>query len=250
MSREVDQRDFSENQVTPAREDELRRIASDVSDNVLPGDHRVTVTSFDTTTGNPSAITSIAAPAEKDKYIERAQAHVQSIGRVLGLAETQPTDFVSDPQVQAASSGAKAVYLQQQYKGIPIFQATQTVRFDPEGALKESVGSSITVTLPNGGENWISTSDGLTVHYVSALAINPLQATLYAGTVDGGVFKSTNGGGNWSAFNRGLTHPYVNALAIDPATPSTVYAGTNRGGVFSIQELEHQVYLPLVRRGP
>jgi extracellular elastinolytic metalloproteinase len=146
MSREIDQRDFSENQVTPAREDELRRIASDVSDNVLPGDHRVTVRSFDTTTGNPAAVTSIAAPAEKDKYIERAQAHVQSIGRVLGFAETQPTDFVSDPQVQQASSGAKAVYLQQQYKGIPIFQAAQTVRFDPDGALKESVGSSITVT--------------------------------------------------------------------------------------------------------
>ena len=145
MSREVDQRDFSENKVTPARENELRRIASDISDNVLPGNHRVMVASFDTATGNPSVVTSIAAPAEKDKYIERAQAHVQSIGRVLGFAETQPTDFVSDPQVQEVSSGAKAVYLHQQYKGIPIFQATQTVRFDPNGALTESVGSTITV---------------------------------------------------------------------------------------------------------
>ena len=46
------------------------------------------------------------------------------------------------------------------------------------------------------------------------------------------MFKSTNGGGNWSAVNTGLTATDVHALAIDPATPATLYAGTDGGGVF------------------
>ncbi len=46
------------------------------------------------------------------------------------------------------------------------------------------------------------------------------------------MFKSTNGGGNWSAVNTGLAATDVRALAIDPATPTTLYAGTQGGGVF------------------
>jgi uncharacterized repeat protein (TIGR01451 family) len=68
---------------------------------------------------------------------------------------------------------------------------------------------------------------------VYALAIDPTTpAALYAGTVGGGVFKSTNSGGTWAAINTGLTNEYVLALAINPTTPATLYAGTWGGGVF------------------
>jgi len=49
------------------------------------------------------------------------------------------------------------------------------------------------------------------------------------------VFKSTNGGASWTAINSGLTglgSNYVKALGIDPVTPTTLYAGTDGGGVF------------------
>ena len=46
------------------------------------------------------------------------------------------------------------------------------------------------------------------------------------------MFKSTSGGASWSAVNNGLTSTHVFALAIDPATPSTLYAGTDGGGVY------------------
>lgn len=75
---------------------------------------------------------------------------------------------------------------------------------------------------------------------ITALAIAPrtdpeTPTTLYAGTSDRGVFKSTDGGASWSA--TGLTNTYVlslaiDPLAIDPQTPSTVYAGTQGSGVF------------------
>lgn len=70
---------------------------------------------------------------------------------------------------------------------------------------------------------------------ITALAIAPrtdpeTPTTLYAGTSDRGVFKSTDGGASWSA--TGLTNSYVLSLAIDPQTPSAVYAGTQGSGVF------------------
>ncbi|MEI6206917.1 MAG: SUMF1/EgtB/PvdO family nonheme iron enzyme [Desulfuromonadales bacterium] len=75
-------------------------------------------------------------------------------------------------------------------------------------------------SLPSGGSN------------VYSLAIDPSDPqTIYAGTIGGGVFKSTNGGTNWSAVSTGLTNTNVNSLAIDPSTPQTIYAGTS-GGVF------------------
>jgi len=46
------------------------------------------------------------------------------------------------------------------------------------------------------------------------------------------VFKSTNGGATWSGSSTGLTNTSVNILAIDPQTPTTLYVGTNGGGVF------------------
>ena len=49
-------------------------------------------------------------------------------------------EFASDPQIARTSTGAAAVYLQQQASSIPIFQATQTVSFGPDGALEGSKG--------------------------------------------------------------------------------------------------------------
>ncbi|MCC7353175.1 MAG: M36 family metallopeptidase [Anaerolineae bacterium] len=144
MGREVDRRDFRVNRVTPNRESALKSLASEVSDR-LPGTHRIRIKSLDAITGNPSAIASEAAPAVKGNYVQRALEHVQGISRALGLAASQPAEFVADPHAQETSGGGVAVHLQQNYKGIPIFQAAETVRFAPDGTLTETVGSSVTV---------------------------------------------------------------------------------------------------------
>lgn len=144
MSREIDRRNFSVNKVTPAREAELKSHASEISDR-LPGSQRIKIKRFDTTTGNPAVITSEDGPAETGNYIQRALDHVRNISKALGLTATQPNEFVADPHIQRASSGAVAVHLQQQYKGISIFQAAETVRFAPDGRLEETVGSSVAV---------------------------------------------------------------------------------------------------------
>jgi uncharacterized repeat protein (TIGR01451 family) len=53
-------------------------------------------------------------------------------------------------------------------------------------------------------------------------------STLYAGTYNGGVFKSADSGGMWTGASDGL-YPYVSALAIDPVNTAILYAGTYYG---------------------
>ncbi|MEK6321044.1 MAG: hypothetical protein AABN33_05115 [Acidobacteriota bacterium] len=144
MSREIDRRDHSINRVTPLREAEMHERAAAASDR-LPGAHRVRIAGLDPNTGNPALIASESAPAEEGNYVQRAMDHVRGLSGVLGLAADQPKEYQADPDYQETSSGSVAVHLQQRYKGIPIFQAAETVRFEPGGAIQETVGSSITI---------------------------------------------------------------------------------------------------------
>jgi uncharacterized repeat protein (TIGR01451 family) len=89
------------------------------------------------------------------------------------------------------------------------------------------------------GENrWTTHGPGLA--NVAVLVAHPtVPATLYAGTEEGGVFKTTDGGNSWTAINTGLvslnagrTDLNITALAIDPKQPNTIYAGTADSGIF------------------
>lgn len=92
----------------------------------------------------------------------------------------------------------------------------------------------------NGGTTWesrvIAPADSrglapaIAVGVVSGLAVDPVTpATVYAGTVSEGVFKSLDSGITWSLASTGLVNLTVNALAVDPLSPVTVYAGTAAG---------------------
>jgi photosystem II stability/assembly factor-like uncharacterized protein len=76
---------------------------------------------------------------------------------------------------------------------------------------------------------------------VNRLVIDPVTpSTIYAGTNDGGMFKSTDSGGSWQHINTGVQESFaarsVQALAIDPTSPSALYFGaqpvflTSNGG--------------------
>ena len=71
---------------------------------------------------------------------------MQGIAEVWSLEAMAPAEYGADEHVAETSSHAVTVHLQQQYKGIPIFQATQVVRFAPDGSLSETAGSSVPVT--------------------------------------------------------------------------------------------------------
>jgi extracellular elastinolytic metalloproteinase len=143
MSREVDVRDSSVNRATSARKNKLTSLATDASSDDL----NVSIRRFSPVTGNPELIATEPATSEKVNFVQRALDHLQKLSRPMGLAATQSAEYMPDPSYQTTSSGAVAVHLRQKYKGIKIFQAAETVRFDPDGGIKETVGNSITVPM-------------------------------------------------------------------------------------------------------
>lgn len=70
---------------------------------------------------------------------------------------------------------------------------------------------------------------------ISVLAMDPQHATtIYAGTADGGIWKTTDATAHWTPALAGLPmfagHPLpINAIAVDPTVASRAYAATNRG---------------------
>lgn len=67
---------------------------------------------------------------------------------------------------------------------------------------------------------------------VLTLAFDPSDPEIaYAGTRDGGVFRSVDGGNTWGLATRGLNGSTVNHIVVDPVTRA-VYASTQTRGVF------------------
>ncbi|MGA2668371.1 MAG: T9SS type A sorting domain-containing protein [Ignavibacteria bacterium] len=79
----------------------------------------------------------------------------------------------------------------------------------------------------NDGPNVWST-DFTTYGRILAVNVNPSpQTTVYAGSIDSGLVKSTNSGLNWFTSNSGLNYKNVQCLSISVSNPSTLYAGTD-----------------------
>ena len=73
---------------------------------------------------------------------------------------------------------------------------------------------------------------GLEGGAIEAIALDPQHPnTLFAATLEAGVFYSSNGGRSWRALDIAPSAQRVDALAIAPQDPQTVYAGTG-GGIF------------------
>jgi extracellular elastinolytic metalloproteinase len=143
MSRELDLREVHADRATRERWEALSGAASQLSER-LPGAQRVRVTSVDPVTGNADVVVAEATPALRGDYVERATEFLTQTSPVLGLTE-QAAEFRAAGEEQETSTGAVAVHVQQLYGGIPVFQATETVRFAPDGALQDATGTSISV---------------------------------------------------------------------------------------------------------
>lgn len=98
-------------------------------------------------------------------------------------------------------------------------------------------GSGVPVARSDsGGATWIDLSAGFSQVY--SLAVDPFYAdTLFAGTRDQGIFKTTDGGNAWTAVNEGLPlgqYEPVTSIAFDQAASGRIEIGTARGPYSSI----------------
>ncbi len=63
---------------------------------------------------------------------------------------------------------------------------------------------------------------------VRAIAIDPTDPnTIYIGSDNGGVWKSTNGGQSWIPLTDNYGFPEIRSIAFDPSNHNTLYVGTN-----------------------
>ena len=65
---------------------------------------------------------------------------------------------------------------------------------------------------------------------VRAIVIHPTTTTtMWAGSVSGGIWKTTNGGVSWQSLDDFMANMAVSTLVMDPSDPNTLYAGTGEG---------------------
>ena len=82
--------------------------------------------------------------------------------------------------------------------------------------------------LAHGGASW-SIVNALTSP-VRLVAIDPTSTTtVYVGTYNGLVFKSTDAGDRWTSVSSGIAASNVNAIAMAASAPATLYVGVSNG---------------------
>jgi hypothetical protein len=83
--------------------------------------------------------------------------------------------------------------------------------------------------IPNGQTTTIATAVS---GRVTAVAIDPTDAnTVYVGTAQGGVWRSTNGGTTWTPIFDGAASLAIGALALAPSDPTILYVGTGEANL-------------------
>ena len=82
--------------------------------------------------------------------------------------------------------------------------------------------------VTNAGWTWLG--PGNIGGRVRSLVIDPTNVNvMLAGSVGGGIFKTTNGGASWAPVDDFMANLAVSALVMQPGAPATIYAGTGEG---------------------
>lgn len=98
---------------------------------------------------------------------------------------------------------------------------------DPTGAADRAEPRPVSAQVTDG--NWRPAS-GLEGGLITALAVDPRHPeTVFAATLEAGVFRSADGARNWRQVDLGPAVSRADAIAIAPGDPRTIYAGTERG---------------------
>ncbi|MGE5431120.1 MAG: T9SS type A sorting domain-containing protein [Syntrophomonadaceae bacterium] len=65
---------------------------------------------------------------------------------------------------------------------------------------------------------------------IRSIVVNPNDpATIYVGSVAGGIWKTINGGTSWFALDDHMENLSIGSLVMDPSNPDIIYAGTGEG---------------------
>ncbi|HLX09158.1 MAG TPA: hypothetical protein VKY89_15000 [Thermoanaerobaculia bacterium] len=103
----------------------------------------------------------------------------------------------------------------------------------PKAALlpsRAALRSSGAAPLPEDASGWTPLGPGDIGGRTLAMVLDPGNPrTIYAGTADGGIWKTTNAGASWAPVGDLFPSLAIGSLVMDPADSSTIYAGTGEG---------------------
>jgi photosystem II stability/assembly factor-like uncharacterized protein len=113
------------------------------------------------------------------------------------------------------------------------FEHVHALAWDAEGRTLWLGAHTGLFRSPDDGRSWQQVRLPAASEHVDVMAIAPHPAearTLYVGTHEAGVLKTTDGGLTWHAANTGLGGPDVHGLSIDGATPDKLHAAVRAKG--------------------
>jgi photosystem II stability/assembly factor-like uncharacterized protein len=105
----------------------------------------------------------------------------------------------------------------------------------PAGWRRAAEASVRKNNLPEGGSRaatleWTSLGPHNVGGRIRSIVVHPQNPEIvYAGSVSGGVWKTTDGGASWRALDDKMDNLAVCSMAMDPDDPATLYAGTGEG---------------------
>jgi len=112
----------------------------------------------------------------------------------------------------------------QQAKKLPVDAKAWPIATDPQ---RSGPQPQIAGIKPSG---WTWLGPGNIGGRVRAIVAHPIvPGTLWAGGVDGGVWKTVDGGASWFPQDDFMANLAVCSLALDPNNPEVLYAGTGEG---------------------
>jgi len=118
--------------------------------------------------------------------------------------------------------------------GIPSDAEVKAVEYVQKRMLPElrqkQLAKNSSSTLVGQTIQWISRGPGNLGGRIRGLMVDPTNSSvIYAGSVSGGVWKTTNGGDTWTPLMDGEVNLNVSALVMKPGNPNVLYAGTGEG---------------------
>jgi len=168
---------------------------------------KVTATDVDTNEIDPDVPSWMAGKIDKGEYLAKRADYVNQLrGRPYNLPYDPHERAVQEIEKQEAAESARIA-------GLHLPQSMTT--WTPLGPAPIPNGQTCDVSVPVSGRT-------------IAIAVHPTDPdTVYAGTAQGGIWKTTNGGANWTPlFEFQLETEAIGAITIDPIDSNIVYVGT------------------------
>ena len=189
----------------PAPAAEREGSGSGASSPAAPGPQHLKATPDD----DPDLPPGASGTVDKADYLRRRGEHVEML---RGL----PHGLPYDPRERAIQEKKRQ-------------EVVVRERAQQAGKLLAAWAPIGPMPIPNGQTSGTSVAvSGRTI----SIAIHPTDPnTLYVGTAQGGLYKSTNGGDVWTPlFEMQLESLAIGAITIDPIDTSIVYVGTGENG--------------------